>query len=739
MSQLADPGRRLVTIIGLGGMGKTRLALDLAWRQTAGQYRDGVTFVPLRTLESARRLIPTIAYALHLTLEAADMNTAREMLLDYLQPKQLFLVFDNCEHLLPELQIISDILRTAPQIKILATSRERLRLSEEHVFTLQGVAFDGQFDHPAARLFVNAAQRIVPEFKVNQRNAHHVNRLCQMLNGMPLALELAAAWLDTILTETIVKEIEISLEFLAGNLANMAARHRSLHAVLETTWERLGKQTRQIFAALSVFQGSFSADAAEAIAGAALRSLRQLVSHSLLQFDREADRYQLHDMMRQFAAGKLTSTPVLERDVRRQHFIYYNNLAQRDGVALRGGDQVQAMERLELEHSNIHQAINWAVKNDIEAAASLIVSLHVFWITKGLNQEAIQQCEQLMTYRDCLSSEIQPWLLAVFAEALVMLGYAKESVFLAHEALQMFTEQDDDTGCTFIFTLLSMAARGLSADIDTSVRIAEVGLHYALVRQSSAYYSSLLLESLSDSLIRSGRFDEADAAIKQGYQLCVRRDDRMCANYFLAQMSFLAIMRGQLSDARRFGKECLSSSRQLKMLVSEFIALSFLSIIACEEGDFDLAEQYITDGLALAREANYQFYLAGFVLDKGDILMAKDHFPEALPYLQEAAARFQEIEDQVAIAAVIKSLSKWTWNNSKYGTSSVRWLACAVARQEQQILTPYANSWLADFKEDLEADLGEEAFARAWAEGLKLSAEEAMEEISLALVQEAGW
>ena len=734
-SLLVNPNVRLVTITGLGGIGKTRLALDAAWRHTKGQFQDGVTFVQLAALESAERLIPTISQGLHLPLIAEDENEALGQLLAFLSTKQALLVFDNCERVLEEMAIAADILQAAPGVQILATSREPLRLIGEHVFTLQGLDYNQEKrDNPAALMFCTAAQRVVPDFTIDSSNTADVNQLCRILDGMPLALELAATWLDTLPVTAIVTEIENSLDFLTTDLQNMPSRHRSLLAVLNSTWGRLKPQTCQIFAALSVFRGSFSRDAAQELVGAAPHLLGRLVAHSLLQFDRETDRYQLHEMLRQFAAEKLASMPEFEQDVNRRHFIFCNDLALHGGEAMRGSDQMRWISQLTAEQGNIYQAIDWAANNDIESAAKMIVSLHVFWYTLGLNQEAIQRCERLLPYRDCLSPHIIPWLLAVYAEALVMLGYAKESVLLAYEALPLFRDQNDDAGSTFIFTILSMAARGLNADIDISVRLGDAGLPYTITPRSDSYYTSLLLESLSDSLTRSGRFDEADARIKQGYHLCIQRDDRMGVNYFLAQMSLHAIMQDQRVEARRLAEECLSRSRQLGMLVAEFIALDFLGIIERMDGNFDLAEQYITDGLLLARQANYEFYLAGFVLDMGDILMAKGRFQEALPFLREAAVRFQAIEDQVFTAAVITSLAKWAWHGNKQNASPARWVACATAQQERQLLTPYAYSWLAGLIVDLQAGLSEEAFTRAWEEGQNSSVEEVMNEISLALL-----
>ena len=737
---LASPDVRLVTITGLGGMGKTRLALDLAWLHTQGQFGDGVTFISLKALESARRLVPAVAQALHLPLKAADEIMARNELLEYLQNKQMLLIFDNCEHLLPELGIIADILQAAPQIHILTTSRERLRLRGEQVFVLQGVAHEeDEINHAAARLFENAAQRVIPDFEVDESNAIPINRLCRMVGGMPLALELAAAWLDTLPAASIVAEVEKNLDFLRTDHSSTAQRHRSLYALLDATWKKLGAETGQVFAALSVFRGSFSQDAAEVVAGAKPQLLNRLIAHSLLDFDREEDRYELHEMLRQFAAGKLATAAKFEETVRRQHFEYYNDLAQRGGAALRGGDQALWLARLEMEQNNIRQALDWGRYNDIEAAARLAVALHIFWFTRGLNQEAIEQCERMMEQKECLSAEVYPWLLAIYAEALILSGQLDDAVLSANEALLLFLEQNDLVGLTFIYALLTTTARRTSDDLEVSIQLGETGLQFAPTAGPDSYYTSLLFETLCDSLTRSGRFDEAEAYAKEGYKLCIQRGDQMCANYLLDQMSFLAIMQNQLAEARRYAEKCLNSSRQFKMLVSEHLAIEKLIIIAVTEGNFDLAEEYVMDRLELSRNANLPYYLAGSLLYMGHIQIDQGRYPEALPYLLESAFLFQKIEDRFFTAAVLSLLAKWVWHEEKDFTNAARWLACALTAQGHQMNTPISDAYWASFKADLEAGMGEESFAKAWAEGQKLSVDEAMLEISLALAEEANW
>lgn len=734
---LADPGVRLVTLTGLGGTGKTRLALDVAWRHTDGQFRDGVTFVQLAALETANLLVPAIAQALHLPLKAAEEKAVHNELIEYLKSKQLLLVLDNCEHLLDGMPLVADILEAVPMVQILATSRERLCLRAEYVFPLPGLPYDDRPDHQAAQLFQGTARRIKPQFKITNSNSTHINRLCRLVDGNPLALELAAGMLDRTSVAALADEIERSLDYLVSDLRDMPARHRSLRAVLESTWTRLQPQTRRVFAALSAFRGSFSPAAAQVVTGANRELLEQLVAHSLLEFDGEVDRYQLHEMLRQFATEKLNSEPEFERAVLRGHFNYYSDLVQRGDSEIRGGDQPEWMAWLELETNNIRQAIDWAVSNNIELAAHLVVSLHNYWHISGQIQEAMQQYARIMAYQESLSPEIHPWLMAVYAEMMFLVGRTRDSIALETRALPLFLNQRDEAGAAFVYFLWSITARRISEDINTSIQLAEAGLQHALAPGTDSFYASLLLESLSDSLSRSGRYNEAEARIKQGYQLCAQRDDLMTANYFLAQMTMLAAMQGQPMEARRFAEECLIASRQLNMVMAELIALDNLAIIDYAAGNLDQAKEFVADGIALAREKNHRYYLAAMEIVMGDILMAKDAIQEALPFLREALSLYQEMDHQFGIPESVERLAEWVWRS--YQTeSAVCWMACAITRLTAggELQAPDEIARRTRIRAELEANLGEEEVARAWAEGEQMTVEEVLEELLLALPQE---
>ncbi|MFN2293019.1 MAG: ATP-binding protein [Candidatus Promineifilaceae bacterium] len=733
---LADPGVRLVTITGLGGMGKTRLALDIAWRHTGGQYQDGVTFVQLAGLESAEFLVQAIAQALHLPLSAGDKNSATSQLLDYLKPKTALLVLDNCEHLLDGMVIANDILEAAPQVQILATSRERLRLRAEYQFPLQGLTHDDHMNHPAADMFQSTAQRINPGFEVTESNTTYINRLCYLVDGLPLALELAASSLDGDTLMTLVGEIERNLDVLSSDFRDIPPRHRSLRVVLESTWSRLTEQTRQVFAALAVFRGSFSADAAREVTGAAPDLLRQLVGQSLLQFEQEGDRYQLHEMLRQFTAEKLAETPEFEQSITRRHFVYYNDLARRGGAAMRGGDQVQWTARLEEEEENIRKVIDWAADNDLESAANLCLALHTFWTTSGRIQEASKEYKRLLQHEELLPPEIRPWLMASYAEILHALGYAEESTALQSAALPLFLELGDNSGAAFVYLLRSLRARDHEF-IEVSIEHAETGLKYAQLPGTDSYYRTLLLEALSDALTRSGRFDEAEVLIEQGYRLCLERKDLMGANGFLAHRIFLADSLGQETQARKLNEEYLAESRRLGMLFEELIALDNLGMLLLDEGDLVQAQAYTDDAIVLAREANHRPLLASLDLSMGDILMAKEDYPQALPFLREAIYLVQEIGNETRIALTLEALSRWAWYSDKQDLNAVRCNACAKARLEAsgQLRLPSELAIYARTTKDMEARLGKELLARLVLEGKSMPFEEALEELLRTLPQ----
>lgn len=289
---ICDPTYPLLTIVGSGGVGKTRLSTEVI-RQLAtqpdGLFPDGIYFVPLASLTSASNIALAISNALDIHLN--DTGTLDEQLINYLQDRRILLVLDNFEHVMEGVSLLSNLLDVAEHIKLLVTSRERLHLADEQVYSLQGMTtpktdqVDSIADFDALLLFQQIAEKVDWRFTITDDEKPYVIRICQLVDGMPLAIELAAAWVRVLSCETIQQELERNFEFLGDSLTHIPARHRSLRVVFEYSWNLLTDKERDIFQSLAVFRGGFTRDAAEHIAGANISLLLSLIDKSLIQHD----------------------------------------------------------------------------------------------------------------------------------------------------------------------------------------------------------------------------------------------------------------------------------------------------------------------------------------------------------------------------------------------------------------------------------------------------------------------
>ncbi|HSR29272.1 MAG TPA: protein kinase, partial [Anaerolineae bacterium] len=328
---LAEPQARLITILGAGGMGKTRLALEAGAGALDG-FEDGVYLVPLAPLQSAQAIVPAVARAVGLSF--SDDGEPRDQLLDHLNPRTMLLLLDNFEHLLAHPTVpathghgklgdgdgaglVDDLLSAAPGVKVLATSRLRLNVQGEQLFHLLGMevphgeATADAGAYSAVKLFVQGARRVRPGFELAGRDQQYVARICRLVAGMPLAILLAAAWVELLSPEEIEGEIAASLDFLETDLRDVPERQRSIQAVFDYSWNLLGERERAVFAGLSVFRGGFLREAAQAVTGATLRELKALVDKSLLHRT-PTGRYEIHELLRQYGLEKLVQRGELE-------------------------------------------------------------------------------------------------------------------------------------------------------------------------------------------------------------------------------------------------------------------------------------------------------------------------------------------------------------------------------------------------------------------------------------------
>lgn len=373
---LLDGHVRLLTILGPGGAGKTRLALALAGQQVVrlvpgsdGQlFPHGVWYAPLAPVETTPQVVSAIAGAVGLELlPAAELGrSSKQQLTDFLRRKRALLVLDNVEHLRGAAPFLARMMNEAPELNLVVTSRERLHLQGEHLFWVQGLELphDGSgvdpARSPAVRLFTNTARRVKPAYSLDEEALAAVVRICQLLEGMPLAIELAASWASVLPPAELEQELRHGLAILARNLSDVPPRHRSMEAALATSWHRLGAVEKDLLGQVSVFRGGFTLEAARAVVSATPRHLRRLLERSWL-VQTEGGRFQLHELSRQFAAGKLLRAPDQANSVRDRHSAYYLGLLMKREPDLKGARSEAALKTLMADGDNIFAGWDWAV------------------------------------------------------------------------------------------------------------------------------------------------------------------------------------------------------------------------------------------------------------------------------------------------------------------------------------------------------------------------------------------
>ncbi len=371
MHLLSDPLIKLVTIVGAGGMGKTRLAEQMgADAYQAGLFPDGAYFVNLAPLCADDAIASTIAHALPYT--SPPTTDAETGLFHALRGRRVLLVIDNCEHVIDGAPLFSRLLEAAPDVKILATSRERLTLRNERVYELRGLFVPNQLtpDSPIAELFALRARQVTPNFALTADTLPYIARIARLVEGMPLGIELAAAWTPLLSPALIASEIQRSLDFLAAPTRDIPERHRSLRAVFESSWAHMTDREQQALARLSVFRGGFTLDGAAAAADASLPTLLGLVSKSLIR--RTADnRYELHELLRQFADNKLTDD---DRRIAQDNHARYIAAWLTDLLPLLlDHRQSEALDTLQADIDNVRIALRHAIfHRDAHAIGAMI-------------------------------------------------------------------------------------------------------------------------------------------------------------------------------------------------------------------------------------------------------------------------------------------------------------------------------------------------------------------------------
>jgi predicted ATPase/DNA-binding SARP family transcriptional activator len=633
-----NPDCRLLTLVGPGGCGKTRLALEAA-ATLLDDFQHGVFFVSLAPLQSARAIVPTVARAIGLSFYGTAGGERevepRQQLLDYLRHKQMLLILDNFEHLLacPEhsrgngVGLVADVLSAASGVKVLATSRARLNLQGEHLYAVAGMSLPDS----AVELFVASARRVQPDFGLTTSNLADVTHICRLVEGMPLGILLAAAWVQMLSLAEIATQISQSIDFLATNLRDLPERQRSMRAVFDHSWNLLTPRLRTVMEALSVFRGSFSWSAARQVTGASLQELRTLVEKSLLH-QVLTDRFEMHELLRQYAAEKLGQNPTAGQAVRDQHCAYYTSALQRWATDLKGPRQQQALAEMDVELENARVAWDWAVtQGQVGRLKQAMEGLGLFYTRRGRYEEGEAACRtaaealQAAASHDGLSVRIRAlgWQSA-FAQELGHIELADRLLQRCQDLVGKLTLSRQDAQAERAFVLRRMGEVAYSSDLKTARRLFEQSL--ALYRASGdRWETAYVLRALGSVALNAGDYGRS----KQLYEesLAIRRalgDQGGIANS-LQGLGRVSLSLGEVEEGERLVREGIAISEEIGDQAGIVKGLNNLSVLLPWSGRFAEAEALLKKSAAICNDLGLQTAL---VFANADLSTMKGHLGE---------------------------------------------------------------------------------------------------------------
>lgn len=600
---LRTPECRLLTLVGPGGIGKTRLALEVArlaqgsGAPAAHALPADVTFVELAPLTSADYVASAMAAGLG--LEVTSGVDVEPHLASHLAPRRLLIVLDNVEHLLDGLDLLPRLLERAPGLTLLVTSREHLNVQGEWVFELQGLPVGHITDAPGApatpansmaaaslpaavTLFLQRAAQSGVGATLSADELPAVLRICHLLGGVPLAIELAASWVRVLSCAEIADEIGRSVDFLETNRRDMPARHRSMRAVFDHSWRLLSERECKLLCRLAVFPGPFGREAAQVVTGASLADILALAGKSMLQMAAVSTlgtqgtlpaagaRYAMHTLMRQYALEQLTTSGEAAGTYGRL-LQYAAGLGARARTENKGPAVTTWLRRFDEEADTLRSALDWGLENDPVAAAVLVSDLRLLW-------------------RQRSAPEVAQWL-----------SRTRDALSRAQALLQA---QGDDAGLHAARAAMArLYAMGIWLDPDperTALRTQDaVDLARAVGDLESLATSTAMLGHVA---LRNGEPAQASALFDEAVDLAREHGDEALLATILNEVGKAERYLGRYTDARRHHGEALTIARRLDQPVLQADATLNLNLLAMRQGDYKLAEAWIEENLALAQQ-----------------------------------------------------------------------------------------------------------------------------------------
>ncbi len=653
--RLENPACRLLTLVGPGGIGKTRLALQAA-TEALDAFLHGAYLAPLAPVSSVEFLVPTVANALGFQFHGPREPAAQ--LVDYLREKELLLVMDSFEHLLHGTGWLADLLASAPHVKILATSRERLNLRAEWLLCVAGLSYppNGRTTEQgcsAVQLFVQNASRVRADFSLSEENRPFVARICQLVEGMPLGIELAAAWVQMFSCEQIAQEIQRDLDFLTTPLRDVPERHRSIRAVFDHSWNRLSEMERDVFGKLSVFRGGFGPEAATKVAGASRPVLAALLDKSLLH-QLPSERYDMHELLRQCAAEKLDQVPAMAEKTPGLHSAYYADFLQQREKRLKSTEQKDALEEIGAEIDNVRMGWRWAVeRREDEIVQKYLDSLYYFYIVRGWFQEGEGAFERAATRFGADSPSDEDALTgrpgAVLGRAMARqgrfafhLGHYEKARKLCQTGLAISRRLGDWENVAFALLNLGCVSHVLGEYVEAR----------QLCQDSLSSYRDLgdqpgvafCLNNLGNVARAQGEYDAARRLYQDCFAIRRKIGDAQGTAIALNNLSNVAEALGEYAEAQRLYRECLAICQEIGYQPGMAASLTNLGYVAWKLGECAEAKRLHQESLAIKRELGDRRSIALSLINIGEVTCTRGEFQASRAYLAEALKLAAELQ-----------------------------------------------------------------------------------------------
>jgi predicted ATPase/DNA-binding XRE family transcriptional regulator len=687
IQQLRDPACRLLTLIGHGGVGKTRLALEVA-HQLRDSFNSGVYFVSLVGTSSSEFIIPAIANALGFVFSGT--TELKMQLFNYIRGKQILLVLDNLEHLLDGVELLDELLSYTPLVKLLTTSREQLNLRAEWVFEVQGLPIPTKVElndlnsNSAVALFNQRAKQSNVNFAPTLEDLPAITRICQLVEGLPLGLELAGAWVRKMSVQEIAHEIEQSMDFLTASTRDIPERHRSLRAVFDHSWSLLSKDEQDVMMRLSVFRGGFTRTAVEEVTGSTLPILTSLIEKCLVHRN-ENSRYDLHELIRQYTATHLHVDGQNKSITYRKHTEYYLTLVGTRESALRSELQKETLLELRAEIDNLRAAWDFAVTNkEFDLMRGATGSLYYFYELHQYFQEAETLFRLAVdTVRIHLTPDADALQRAKLEGALgemltrqaffvQRIGRTREALDLHNHSIALLRPLNEPATLTFALVYCATLywimgdrdealaylhdglnlTRGMEGHWLRAITLCFMGVashdqgnyeeafiwfseSMELCNNIKDPYMTLLVSALfSRTLLAQGNLIEAQSLLSNNLQIARESDNRWGMGLALEQLAGIAQSLGNHAEARRMLEESVALDRDVGDPWSLSRALNSLSQIALIQSDLLRAEESVIQAVMVAAKIEHKTNALEALVTLAEVHVRQKRHSDALEIVQ---------------------------------------------------------------------------------------------------------